>query len=74
MPAWILGLSTAQGLWVILRGYLKNTINTDVSLLLAPIAIMVATILGLIVPIVAAILPIRKALTTNLHDALDRRR
>lgn len=37
-------------------------------------SVVMATFFGIFVPFIAALLPIRRALTNNLHDALDQRR
>lgn len=74
LPAWVIGLVTAQGLWVYLRKLLAASMGIDVGVMLAANAVVLATALGVLVPLLASIIPIRRALHGNLHDALDTRR
>eukprot|EP00158_Paraphelidium_tribonemae_P009260 Partr_v1_DN28816_c1_g1_i1_m33460 putative FtsX-like permease family len=74
VPGWGLGLLGGQLTWIFVRGILETLLKTDIGAFLVPSAISTSTVIGLVVPIFAAVLPIKKALSQNLHDALDTRR
>jgi len=71
LPAWVFGLIAAQFLATYLLNEVGRITNTVISPILQPESVLWATIMGLLVPVGAAILPIRKALGSNLNDALD---
>lgn len=73
LPAWMIGLGGAQGLFVLVKKIVYTASKINVSVLLSPASIAVSTVLGIAVPVLAAILPIRKALGNNLRDSLDKR-
>lgn len=73
LPAWVIGLSAAQGVFIYVVQYFKVSTGVPVSTRLVLSAIIVATALGILVPAISAVLPIRKALGFNLRDSLDKR-
>ncbi|KAJ3148485.1 hypothetical protein HDU86_007415 [Geranomyces michiganensis] len=73
VPAWAIGLTVAQILFIVGKRFLENIANITISSRLTSSSIALATVLGIVVPAVAAILPIRQALSGNLRDALDKR-
>ncbi|KAJ3032760.1 hypothetical protein HDV00_007167 [Rhizophlyctis rosea] len=73
LPAWVIGLSLAQLLFAGGKTFADKLLHMTLGSLLSPLAIGIATVLGLVVPLISAVLPIRKALSANLRDSLDKR-
>lgn len=71
VPAWGLGLIVAHFLSQEILKQIGVITGSDIEAWLFPDTIAWATVMGLLVPCFAAVLPIRKALTSNLRDALD---
>ncbi|KAJ3080521.1 hypothetical protein HK102_002991 [Quaeritorhiza haematococci] len=73
IPAWVVGLILAQVAFAFGKGILESVASVPISPYLRSDAILVSTVLGVVVPIISAILPIRRALSNNIRDSLDKR-
>jgi predicted lysophospholipase L1 biosynthesis ABC-type transport system permease subunit len=71
LPALVLGLITAQLLYIGLSIGLSHVLEVQLTMLMTPTAIASAILFGIVIPIVSALLPIKNALGLNLQDSLD---
>lgn len=74
IPAWALGLSIAQLLFLLVQSSLQNTLGVKLSPLLTPDAIGYATLVGISMPLLSSISPIIEVLALDLPRALDTNR
>ena len=71
VPGWALGLFVGRFVAVHILNQLSEMTKAELPLALDAKAVVEASLMGLVVPLIAAILPIRRALGTDLNDALD---
>ena len=74
VPAWILGLLTAQFLMLGVNSYFVSKTSVGFSTSLSFRGIITATLLGIVMPLISSIVPIKEALSANIHDSIDTRR
>ncbi|KAI9184080.1 hypothetical protein H9P43_003133 [Blastocladiella emersonii ATCC 22665] len=74
IPALVVGLVAAQIAFATAKRYLEDFLHISISANPPASSISLALVMALVVPVLSSILPIRKALSLNLHDALDRQR
>ncbi|ORX76815.1 FtsX-domain-containing protein [Anaeromyces robustus] len=73
LPGTALAFLTAQILILYFQPLIEETLKHSITPILTFKAVICGVGLGLIVPVVASYFPIRKALSSNIRDSLDRR-
>ncbi|ORX36181.1 FtsX-domain-containing protein [Piromyces finnis] len=73
LPGTALAFITAQVLIIYFQPLIETTLKHSITPILSFKAVLCGIGLGLCVPIIASYFPIRKALSSNIRDSLDRR-
>jgi len=73
LPGTVLAFLTAQILILYFQPMIEETLKHSITPILTFKAVIFGIGLGLVVPIIASYFPIKKALSSNIRDSLDRR-
>jgi len=73
LPGTALAFITAQIIIIYFQPIIEETLKHSITPVLTFKAVVFGVGLGLIVPVIASYFPIRKALSSNIRDSLDRR-
>ena len=74
IPAVIIGLISAFGVWLFIKSILESTLVLTLPTNLSGLSVGIALLLGVSVPIIASVAPITKATGLSLQESLDTRR
>eukprot|EP00835_Amoeboradix_gromovi_P004255 NODE_321_length_11054_cov_0.461524.p1 type:complete len:965 gc:universal NODE_321_length_11054_cov_0.461524:755-3649(+) len=73
IPGCCFGLLASQVAFIFVGQYLNDLLQVVLAVRISSRGILIAFLLGFFIPIFASIVPVKKALSYNIHDALDQR-
>ena len=73
IPGVVFGLVASQIAFIFVGQYLNNLLQVTLTPRISSRGVLISFLLGFFIPIFASIIPVKKALSYNIHDALDQR-